>query len=418
MPDPDRATLPEYTTRAVSRPDGAGAAVEFASARNVRHKARLSGMNPNYWYPAEWSENLRPGGHIATSFWSAPIALFRTEAGEPAAIADRCPHRHLPLTMGKVDGCALVCAYHGWAFGRDGALTSVNHDEFGHGVLKLGVRAYPVRERYGLVWIFPGDPALADSVPLPEIANAEGEDEWAHMHFDFVWKSHHSMVIDNLCNLTHLHVHGDLVPFDKTWLAHSRLDGEAIEMVWNHTFRPSLAAPLFSVFTGRSKIDGRSATRSVYSYPYHASDSGGVRAINLMLPLGPALTRVFTLYQYRTLAVPGLSRARRLSLMRKLVVPLFRRGSIEVYRQDGVTVEAEMQRLGENFFEPTPEYNPVVNLFDRLNAERWQAWLDYRAGERQVSCGVKRLDGVIASYTEDTTYCRPAEDATTLRAAG
>lgn len=402
MSDTAISSLPQYDTREIRAPGNES--IGFATAGNVRHRARLSGMNPNYWYPAEWASRLKPGEHVETSFWSAPIALFRTEAGELGAIENRCPHRHLPLTMGKVTGCNLVCAYHGWAFGRDGRLQSVHHDQFGRALPRVGVRTYPVRERYGLIWIFPGDPALAEQVPLPVIANAEGQDRWARIEFDFTWKSHHSMVIDNLCNLTHLYVHGDLVPFDKTWMTHSRLYGETLEMVWKHTFRPSIASPLFNLFLDRSRVDGASQTRSIYKYPYHASDQGGARAINLMLPLSADATRVFTLYYWRTIGVPLMSDGWRLAMMERMVVPLFRPGTVEIYRQDGATVEAEMERLDRNFFAPTPELNPVVHLFDRLNSERWQAWLDYRQGEREeaVHSGQpKLLDGRIADGGND-----------------
>src|SRR5690606_30296027 len=131
---------------------------DFESATSIREKVRLSGMNPNYWYPAEWSNKLENGRHIETKFWGHSIVLFRDERGEVAALENRCPHRHLPLTMGAVKGCELVCAYHGWAFDREGALKSVQHELFGRPLPKLRIRAYPVQERYGLIWIFPGDP--------------------------------------------------------------------------------------------------------------------------------------------------------------------------------------------------------------------------------------------------------------------
>lgn len=129
------------------------------------------------------------------------------------------------------------------------------------------------------------------------------------------------------------------------------------------------------------------------------------RAINLMLPLSADATRVFTLYYWRTIGLPLMSEGLRLAMMERVVAPLFRPGTVEIYRQDGATVEAEMERLDRNFFAPTPELNPVVHLFDRLNSERWQAWLDYRKGEREEavhSREPKRLDGTIADGGHDT----------------
>ncbi|HEY0960283.1 MAG TPA: hypothetical protein VGE05_13585, partial [Novosphingobium sp.] len=101
---------------------------------------------------------------------------------------------------------------------------------------------------------------------------------------------------------------------------------------------------------------------------------------------------------------PLMSEGLRLAMMERVVAPLFRPGTVEIYRQDGATVEAEMERLDRNFFAPTPELNPVVHLFDRLNSERWQAWLDYRKGEREEavhSRQPKLLDGRIADGGND-----------------
>lgn len=399
MLDHSTTSLPEYRTREVPSADLPGGRLDFAAAQSMRHRARLSGMNPNYWYPAEWAEKLAPGQHVRTSFWSAPIVVFRGEDGELGAIEDRCPHRHLPLSMGKVVGCNMVCMYHGWAFGNDGQLASVQHDTFGRDLPPVGVRTYPVQERYGLVWIFPGDPTISSIVPLPEIADTEGPDAWSAFGFDFTWKSNHSMVMDNLCNLTHLYVHGEWAPYDKTWMVHSRLRDESVELVWRHTFPGDRVSPFHRQFLMRSSEGVISETQSIYMYPYHVSHQGGARAINLMLPLSMNETRVFTLYYWKTIPVPGLSPRWRKALMERVILPRIRPSTVEVYRQDGVTVEAEMAHLDDNFFAPTPEINPAVSLFDRLNSERWQAWLDYRAGDRgdlPALTAPKRLSGDIA----------------------
>lgn len=375
--------LPEY--RGISVTDPAGEVrLDFETADSVRHKARLAGMNPNYWYPAEWSKNVECGKHSETAFWSESIVLFRTSAGEVAALENRCAHRHLPLTMGKVKGCHLVCAYHGWAYDKDGVLQSVQHDLFGRTLPGIQIRTYPVQERYGLIWIFPGDPKLADKVPLPVLPNAEGPESWPHMSFDFCWKAHFSMVIDNLANLTHLYVHGNMAPFDRTCLVHSDLEGDRLQLVWSHTLRPSLMRPINRVFLLATPESEITDTQSVYDYPYHAamSNSRG-RSVNLMLPKSPTETRVFTMQYWKPFDIPMMSRSLSRRLMEKVIVPLMRPGVVEIYRQDGDTVEAEMKRLEGNFFKPIPEINHSVKLFDRLNSERWQAWLDYRSGRRR-----------------------------------
>lgn len=381
--------LPHYDTNIIYKsshdslsPKNGENSLTFESAEHIRHKARLTGMNPNYWYPAEWSNKISPGKHSETKFWGDSIALFRSKGGEIAAIENRCAHRHLPLTMGKVEGCNLVCIYHGWAFDRNGELQSVEHDKFDRNLPKTKIRSYPVKERYGLIWIFPGDPVLADRIPLPLIPNAEGEEKWPHLSFDFSWKAHHSMVMDNICNLTHLYVHGKWVPYHKTWMSHDKLEGDAIEIVWSHTMRKSsILWPIYKAVFLLEGEENLSDTHDLYDYPYQvALQNKSVRTVNLMLPMSDSETRVFTIQYWKILDIPLLPKSISKFLMKAFLVPMIRPVTREVFRQDGATVEGEMSNLNANFFKPIPEINHSVRLFDKLNVERWQAWLDYCNG--------------------------------------
>ncbi len=114
------------------------------------------------------------------------------------ALDDRCPHRGIPLSHGSVEGNNVVCLYHGWTFDPEGQLVGTKHDHFGKKLPNIRNRTYPVKERYGLVWFFPGDPALAERTPLVEIPHGDGPDAWASLSFAYTWQAHHSMVIDNL----------------------------------------------------------------------------------------------------------------------------------------------------------------------------------------------------------------------------
>jgi phenylpropionate dioxygenase-like ring-hydroxylating dioxygenase large terminal subunit len=73
----------------------------------------------NYWYVAATDAEIsrKPVGRMILG---DPIVLFRAEDGTPVAFEDRCPHRHLPLSMGKLVGDTLQCLYHGLRFARDG----------------------------------------------------------------------------------------------------------------------------------------------------------------------------------------------------------------------------------------------------------------------------------------------------------
>lgn len=116
-----------------------------------------------FWYVACLSAELgrRP---LARTVLGEPLVFFRGGRGAPAALADRCPHRNVPLSMGRaVDGGLLECCYHGWRFDGDGACRLVPGlvgDDPDRRARR--VAAYPVEELDGLVWVWPE----ADRPPL------------------------------------------------------------------------------------------------------------------------------------------------------------------------------------------------------------------------------------------------------------
>lgn len=113
----------------------------------------------NVWYvAAEAAEITREPRRIRVL--GEDICVYRTENGGPVALEDACPHRKLPLSMGRVRGDMIECGYHGLTFDGTGACRRVP----GQARIPTGARvhAYPLAERYGLVWIWMGDPAHAD----------------------------------------------------------------------------------------------------------------------------------------------------------------------------------------------------------------------------------------------------------------
>ena len=113
----------------------------------------------NGWYAAIWSKDLT-GKPVGRTFLGEAVVLFRGTNGRPGALEDRCCHRAAPLSLGTVEGDHLRCGYHGLTFDTKGQCISVP----GQDTVPSGarVRAYPVAERYNVVWIWMGDPARAD----------------------------------------------------------------------------------------------------------------------------------------------------------------------------------------------------------------------------------------------------------------
>lgn len=127
-----------------------------------------------WWYPAVPSDKLSRKAPTAITLMDEPVVVFRDASGAPRALFDRCPHRNVPLSMGRVrdDGC-LECAYHGWRFDGSGQCTAVPGLVAGEAASARtrDVPARPACEQDGFVWVW-GDPDSEPSgrpFPLPPV---------------------------------------------------------------------------------------------------------------------------------------------------------------------------------------------------------------------------------------------------------
>ena len=120
----------------------------------------------NHWYAAVWARDLGDAP-LGRRLLDEPIVLFRTKDGKIAALTDRCPHRLVPLSMGVRVDRGIRCGYHGLEFDASGRCVHAPSQDSIPSTAQ--VRSYPVAERYGLVWVWMGDPARADPGSLPVI---------------------------------------------------------------------------------------------------------------------------------------------------------------------------------------------------------------------------------------------------------
>lgn len=118
----------------------------------------------NGWHPVALARSVPHDKPMAAQLLGQRLVLFRVGEGV-AALHDRCPHRGVPLSHGKVRDGTIACPYHGWRFGADGACVSVAGAA---SCPKISAKALPVRVEVGLVWV-----SIADSPPpfpaLPEV---------------------------------------------------------------------------------------------------------------------------------------------------------------------------------------------------------------------------------------------------------
>ena len=104
------------------------------------------------WYVLSTARELadRP---LARTLYGMPLVLFRAEDGRPAALLDRCAHRNVPLSNGRLIAGELECGYHGWRYDRDGSCTHVPSLCSEHPARRV-VASFATREEHGLVWVY------------------------------------------------------------------------------------------------------------------------------------------------------------------------------------------------------------------------------------------------------------------------
>ncbi|MFL5900170.1 MAG: Rieske 2Fe-2S domain-containing protein [Solirubrobacterales bacterium] len=159
------------------------------------------------WQPVARIQDLEHGPQRAVLLGEA-LAVFLTEGGAPAVVADRCAHRGASLSMGEVRGDGIQCPYHGWEWdGGDGACTRVpSLADQAQIPPRARIAAFPAREEWGLVWTALEEP-LGEPPTVPWFEPAPGR--WKH-GTPFELPVGLGVMIENFRDVAHFaFVHGD-----------------------------------------------------------------------------------------------------------------------------------------------------------------------------------------------------------------
>jgi renierapurpurin 18,18'-hydroxylase len=317
---------------------------------------RRIGINPDYWYPVAESRGVRNKKTCAATFAGERIALYRGESGTVYALEDRCAHRQVPLSMGVVEGEALRCCYHAWAYRGNGRISQIPYLPKGSGRPPRGVRAYPVQEAYGLVFVFPGDPQKAAASALPELPEF-GSGQHKTMTFSRTVRCHYSFMHENLLDMNHQFLHRGVV-------------GKIQPELLGYDSGPqSVRARYLFTHAGGKQDRGAGLLASAKSadvitistaYPYQtlqlAPESAGLAAFSLWVAYVPEdaeqrTNHVYGLLMIKKPPIPGALH---------LAWPLIRRFTERVFAEDRTAVEAEQRAWDEQGEDRNHEVFPLI----------------------------------------------------------
>ena len=161
----------------------------------------------NCWYVAGFSHDFPADRIESRKIAGDPVVLYRRSDGHLAALADRCAHRHAPLSLGRVEGDDLRCMYHGLKFSPDGTCVEIpGQDRIPD---RSCVRSYPLVEKGGWVWIWMGQSDACDPGLIPPVCDFD-DPEWVQSSGQLDYEAPYELINDNLLDLSHLaFVHAD-----------------------------------------------------------------------------------------------------------------------------------------------------------------------------------------------------------------
>jgi phenylpropionate dioxygenase-like ring-hydroxylating dioxygenase large terminal subunit len=297
------------------------------------------------WYPACASAELGRGP-IARTLLGVPIVLFRTPDRKPAALLDRCAHRNVPLSLGRLRDDRIECAYHGWQYTAAGRCAKVPGLCGEAAREPRAVPAFAVRERDGLVWVYatpdvepPGEPFAIP--PLGEGATEVRRivDVEAPLH----------ATLENALDVPHTAVlhrglfRGDRPPVRITARVSRTPEGLQAEYVGEP--RPEgWAAKILSPSGGVVVHFDRFILPSIAQVEYRLGEEAHFRVDSICSPVDDAHTRIFAVIGFRT-RLPGW-----------LVKPLLAPVATRIFRQDAFILKAQadsIRRFGREQYAST-----------------------------------------------------------------
>jgi vanillate monooxygenase len=171
----------------------------MSSDGKERREQGIAAYPLNQWYAAAFADEV---GRVplARTLLDRQVVLYRTAAGRPVALADRCSHRKAPLSRGALIGDAIECPFHGMQYAGDGTCLRIPcQDNIPRGA---NIRAYTVIERDGHIWIWMGD-AAADPDAIPDM-HWLTDPQLAAVKGMFHLQCNYLTVLDNLLDDSHL----------------------------------------------------------------------------------------------------------------------------------------------------------------------------------------------------------------------
>ncbi len=214
------------------------------------------------WFMIAFSDELAAGQVIPMRRFDQELVIFRTEAGDPVILDAYCPHMGAHLGYGgKIQGDGIVCPFHAWKFNGAGKCTEIPYAK--RIPPKAGVKAWPVRERNGMIYVWHDREQNEPNWEIPVIEETEDPNflPWRYAQLEI--KTPPLAIVENLADAGHF------IPVHNT----HPIPGSFSNEYNAHVGRQRIKAHAYPVHGGKDEFE---STATYYGPGYQVTKMFGV----------------------------------------------------------------------------------------------------------------------------------------------
>ncbi|MEU7046501.1 Rieske 2Fe-2S domain-containing protein [Streptomyces varsoviensis] len=244
----------------------------FSQVSTAHQHGEVPLPTPNGWFCMGFSTEIPPGTVVSRPLAGQDVVLYRTRSGLLRATRPYCPHLGAHLGLGgRIDGEDIICPFHRFAFGPDGACTRTSQAGYGPRTPKASLNLLPVRETDGLILVWHHHNSAPPTWEIPHLpVDWNGRLKFRAMEF----AGHPQDILENSQDPAHLVV----------------LHGRERYITAHCAAPPAADGPCL-----RSKLDMSvriPGTRRTRGYQYEFTQYG-TGYVTVDIRLGPTLTRIW-----------------------------------------------------------------------------------------------------------------------------